>query len=203
MPKKAKWKATIDVAMVVARTDDLALAIETSNKVQTEAQVTTQDAITLVKDGVLLAQKPEKSTITSHRITLTDNVFVPEFVVMNQGGTIGKDDDGNETYTPPVVGSKNKGVIYELDLYTACYDAAGKITEYEMTTYPNCQGTWISETIEDNVFRVSEYTITSSAEDGQPPYKRVYVKELPEVIDSEDGDEEVQTFSDETGLETI
>lgn len=195
MPKKAKHVAVIDVELVVVRTDDVELAIKTANKVQIEPQIDTQEAITLVKLGKVLAQKPPKNTITAQQITLTDNVFIPEFVVINQGGTIETDaDTGEIIYKPPFVGSGDEGKIFELDVYGACYDAAGKITKYEKTTYPNCQGSMISETIEDNVFRVSEYTIRSAAEEGEPPYVRTYVKTLPTITEDTDGTEQTQSI---------
>lgn len=208
MAKKAKYVATIDVEMVVARTDDIELAIQTSNKVQIEAQTETQDAITNVKLGKLLAQKPPKTTIVAQQITLTDNVFIPEFVKMVQGGTLTVDSTTNEEiYKPPLVGSGDEGIIFELDVYTACYDSAGKITKYEKTTYPNCQGSPISETIEDNVFRVSEYTIRSAAEEGEAPYVRTYVKTLPTVTDTaqtvQASNNAIPAYDPGTGIETV
>lgn len=209
MPKKAKYVAVIDVAMVVVRTNDLELAVETANKVQIEPQINTQEAVVNVKLGKVLAQKPAKNTITSQLITLTDSVFIPVLAKILQGGEITTDSEGNETYTPPLVGSGNEGEIFELDVYGAVYDAAGKIVKYEKTTYPNCQGSPITETLEDNVFRVSEYTITSAAEEGQAPYTRVYVAKLPEIVADEGtevaGYEEhsVGETTDETGLTTV
>lgn len=180
--KKLVGIPTIDVALVVIRTgtenDGFEYAIDTANKVGVEPQTETQDAIKLVKLGKLLAQKPAVTTITGHTITITDNVFTPEEVQILQGGRI----EGSGTslvYTPPVAGSDEKGQVFELDMYSAEYDASGQIVKYEVITYPNCQGTPISITSEDNVFRVPEYTINSAPKKGEAPYKISYVEQLP------------------------
>lgn len=180
--KKLVGIPTIDVALVVIRTgtenDGFEYAIDTANKVGVEPQTETQDAIKLVKLGKLLAQKPAVTTITGHTITITDNVFTPEEVQILQGGKI----EGSGTslvYTPPVAGSDEKGQVFELDMYSAEYDASGQIVKYEVITYPNCQGTPISITSEDNVFRVPEYTINSAPKKGEAPYKISYVEQLP------------------------
>lgn len=185
--KKVQGIPTIDVMLVVARTDDLEIAIDTASKIAVEPQKETTDAIKLVKLGKLLAQKPESTTITGHTITLTDNVFVPELVQILQGGTIGEDSDGNMVYTPPVAGSDEKGKVFYLDAYSAVYDASGQIVKYEKITYPNCQGSPITINSEDNVFRVSEYTISSAPRTGEPAYTLSYVNELP-VFGSDTGD---------------
>lgn len=178
--KKVQGIPTIDVMLVVARTDVLEIAIDTASKIGVEPQTETEDAIKLVKLGRLLAQKPSSTTITGHTITLTDNVFVPELVQILQGGTIATDTDGATTYTPPVAGSDEKGKVFELDAYSAVYDASGQIVKYEKMTYPNCQGTPITVSSEDNVFRVSEYTINSAPRTGQAPYTIQYIDALPD-----------------------
>ena len=200
--KKAVGIPTIDVSLVVVRTgmvdgDDTnatEIAVDTSNKVGVEPQTETTDAIKLVKDGRLIAQKPAKTTITGHQITLTDNVFIPELVKILQGGTVeGKGD--TLTYTPPVAGSTDKGQVFELDCYSAQYDASGQIVRYEKITYPNCQGTPIAMSSEDNVFRTPEYTINSAPKEGEAPYKISYVKTLPQFTDA-------VALSDEDSFET-
>lgn len=177
--KKVQGIPTIDVMLVVVRTSDIEIAVDTASKIGIEAQTETTDAIKLVKLGRLLAQKPASTTITGHTITLTDNVFVPELVQILQGGTITEGDDGNITYTPPVAGSTDKGKVFSLDAYSAVYDASGQIVKYEKITYPNCQGTPITINSEDNVFRVSEYTINSAPKTGEAPFTLTYVSELP------------------------
>lgn len=200
--KKAVGIPTIDVSLVVVRTgvvdgDDTnatEIAVDTANKVGVEPQTETTDAIKLVKLGRLIAQKPATTTITGHQITLTDNVFIPELVKILQGGTVEGTGDAL-TYTPPVAGSTDKGQVFELDCYSAQYDASGQIVRYEKITYPNCQGTPVAMSSEDDVFRVPEYTINSAPKEGEAPYKISYVKTLPQFTDA-------VAMSDEDSFET-
>ena len=200
--KKAVGIPTIDVSLVVVRTgvvdgDDTnatEIAVDTANKVGVEPQTETTDAIKLVKLGRLIAQKLATTTITGHQITLTDNVFIPELVKILQGGTVEGTGD-TLTYTPPVAGSTDKGQVFELDCYSAQYDASGQIVRYEKITYPNCQGTPVAMSSEDDVFRVPEYTINSAPKEGEAPYKISYVKTLPQFTD-------VAALSDEDSFET-
>jgi hypothetical protein len=203
--KKAVGIPTIDVSLVVVRTgmvggDDTnatEIAVDTANKVGVEPQTETTDAIKLVKLGRLIAQKPATTTITGHQITLTDNVFIPELVKILQGGTVSGTGD-TLTYTPPVVGSTDKGQVFELDCYSAQYDASGQIVRYEKITYPNCQGTPVAMSSEDNVFRVPEYTINSAPKEGEAPYKISYTKTLPQFTKSVALSDDFET--EETGL---
>ena len=180
--KKAVGIPTIDVSLVVVRTgtedNGLEIAVDTANKIGVEPQTETTDAVKLVKLGRLLAQKPSETTITGHQITLTDNVFIPELVQIFQGGTIEGEGD-TLVYKPPVAGSAEKGQVFELDAYSAEYDASGQIVKYEKTTYPNCQGTPIPINTEDGVFRLPEYVINSAPKTGEAPYTISYVKVLP------------------------
>lgn len=200
--KKAVGIPTIDVSLVVVRTgvvdgndtNATEIAVDTANKVGVEPQTETTDAIKLVKLGRLIAQKPATTTITGHQITLTDNVFIPELVKILQGGTVGGTGD-TLTYTPPVAGSTDKGQVFELDCYSAQYDASGQIVRYEKITYPNCQGTPVAMSSEDDVFRVPEYTINSAPKEGEAPYKISYVKTLPQFTDA-------VALSDEDSFET-
>lgn len=203
--KKAVGIPTIDVSLVVVRTgvvdgndtNATEIAVDTANKVGVEPQTETTDAIKLVKDGRLIAQKPAKTTITGHQITLTDNVFIPELVKILQGGTVEGSGD-SLTYTPPVAGSTDKGQVFELDCYSAQYDASGQIVRYEKITYPNCQGTPVAMSSEDNVFRVPEYTINSAPKEEEAPYKISYVKTLPQFTDASVLSDDFET--EETGL---
>lgn len=200
--KKAVGIPTIDVALVVVRVgmadgDDsnaTEIAVDTANKIAVEPQTETTDAIKLVKLGRLIAQKPATTTITGHQITMTDNVFIPELVKILQGGTVEGTGD-TLTYTPPVAGSTDKGQVFELDCYSAQYDASGQIVRYEKITYPNCQGTPVAMSSEDDVFRVPEYTINSAPKEGEAPYKISYVKTLPQFTDA-------VALSDEDSFET-
>jgi hypothetical protein len=183
--KKGTEIPTIDVVLVSIKpqgvdTDEIIL--DTANKIQVTVATETTEKKTLVVKGRLIAQKPEQTTITGHSIVLTDNVFNPELVKILQGGTI-KYDSGEPTkvvgYTPPVVGSTDKGQVFDLNAYSAIYDAAGIIQGYERIKYPNCQGVPIALNSEDGVFRASEYTINSAPTNGQAPYEMDIVKTLP------------------------
>lgn len=185
--KKGTEIPTIDVVLVSIKpqgvdTDEIIL--DTANKIQVTVATETTEKQTLVVKGRLIAQKPEQTTITGHSIVLTDNVFNPELVKILQGGTI-KYDSGESTkvvgYTPPVVGSTDKGQVFDLNAYSAIYDAAGIIQGYEKIKYPNCQGVPIALNSEDGVFRASEYTINSAPTNGQAPYDMDIVKTLPTV----------------------
>lgn len=190
--KKTSERPTIDVALVVIRVGDdstgTEYAVNTSNEVAVEPQTETTDAIRLVKLGRLLAQKPSTSTITGHQITLTDTVFTPELAKVVQGGQLSGTGD-SLVYTPPVAGSDEKGEIFEMDLYSAQYDASGQIVRYEKTTFPNCQGTPFGITRADDTFSTQEYTINSAPQNGQPTYKISYVTELPTGFEESDYDD--------------
>lgn len=185
---------TIDVALVTITTKnsenvvDKELAFDTASKIAVVPEIETQDAIKLIIKGTLKAQKRKQSTLTGHTITLTDNVFSPEVVQILQGGTVtmGSGDLATTVvnYTPPVAGAVEaaRGKEFELNAYSAIYNAAGLITGYEKITYPNCKGEPISITSEDNVFRVNEYTIYSAPEVDEAPYTIDYVTALPSVV---------------------
>ncbi len=113
--KKSKAEiATIDCCLVTIETSDGEFGFDTANKIEVEPQIEEEDAVKLVVKGILRAQKPKTTTITGNEITLTDNVFNPELVLILQGGTI-KYDSSETTkivgYTPPVAGSADKDVI--------------------------------------------------------------------------------------------
>lgn len=178
---------TIDVAMVTVQTYDNEadeIVVTTANKIAVTVGTETTEKIPLIVKGILIAQKPETTTVTGNSIVLTDNVFIPELVKILQGGTI-KYDDLEPTkvigYTPPVVGSGEKGKLFKLNAYSAIYNAAGIITGYERITYPNCQGVPVAFSAEDGVFRASDYTINSAPAAGEPPYDMDIVQTLPSL----------------------
>lgn len=182
-PKRSKAEiATIDVCLVTIETSDGEFGFDTANSIAVTPQVEEEDAIKLVVKGILRAQKPKTSTLTGNEITLTDNVFNPELVLVLQGGTI-KYDPSETTkivgYTPPVAGSPDKGKIFKLNAYSAQYDASGQIVQYEKITYPNCQGVPVAFSSEDGAFRAPEYTINSAPKTGEAPYEINYVSVLP------------------------
>ena len=181
--KKSKAEiATIDCCLVTIETSGGEFGFETASKVDVEPQIEETDAVKLVVKGKLIAQKPKTATLTGHEITLTDNVFNPELVLTLQGGTIKY--DASETtkiigYTPPVAGSGDNGEVFKLNCYTAQYNAAGQIVQYEKMTYPNCTGSPIAFGSEDGNFRAPEYTINSAPNTGEAPYEISYVAALP------------------------
>lgn len=179
--------ATIDVSLVSIQTyepDAEEIILDTANKIGVTVATETQDKVALIVKGRLIAQKPAETTITGNTIVLTDNVFNDKVVEILQGGTIKKDSEGNFIgYTPPVVGSDDKGKVFKLKAYSAIYNAAGILTGYECITYPNCQGTPIAFESEDGSFRSSDYTINSAPAEGEAPYDMdiVDVSSLPKV----------------------
>lgn len=181
--KKSKAEiATIDCALVTIETADGEFGFDTANKIAVEPQLEEQEAVKLIVKGVLRAQKPASVTVTGNKITLTDNVFNPELVLVLQGGKITYDTQNQSKiigYTPPVAGSTDKGEVFKLNAYSAQYDAAGQIVQYEKITYPNCQGVPVAFGSEDGAFRAPEYTINSAPQIGEAPYDITYVDELP------------------------
>ena len=176
--------ATIDVALVSVQSyepDSEEIILDTANKIGVTVGTETIDKIPLIVKGRLIAQKPPVTTVTGNTIVLTDNVFNDKLVKMLQGGTIEYEEDGVtfKKYTPPVVGSKEKGEIFKTIVYSAIYNAAGICTGYEKITYPNCQGVPIAFGSEDGVFRSSEYTINSAPSQGEVPYELEIVADLP------------------------
>lgn len=207
MAATKKWAdgvATIDVALVVVKTEQLEIALDTSNSVQVEAQMEESDPVQLIIKGKLIARKGATSTLTGHQITLTDNVMTLDLIKILQGGSVtGTASDNTLKYTPPVAGSTDKGQVFSLDCYSAVYDASGQIVKYEKITYPNCQGVPVGFNTEDDTFRAPEYTINSAPKNGQAPYEITYVDELP--ISDYTSPEVLLTMSAEpgTGMSTI
>ena len=174
--------ATIDCCLVTIETEDGEFGFDTSNKVAVEPQIEEEEAVKLVVKGILRAQKPSTKTLTGNKITLSDNVFNPELVLVLQGGTIKYDSENQDKiigYTPPVAGSSDKGEVFKLNCYSAQYDAAGTIAQYEKITYPNCKGSPVAFGSEDGVFRAPEYSIDSAPKTGEAPYEISYVSTLP------------------------
>ncbi len=186
-PKKAKASiATIDCCLITIETDSGEFGFDTASKIEVEPQTEEEDAVKLVVKGILRAQKPKTVTITGNEITLTDNVFTPELVLILQGGEITYDSTDTKKitgYNPPVAGSADKGTVFKLNAYSAQYDASGQIVQYEKITYPNCQGQPVAFGSEDGAFRAPEYTIQSAPKNGESPYKISYVTALPTLED--------------------
>lgn len=187
-PKKSKAEiATIDCCLVTIETAEGEFGFDTANKIEVEPQIEETDAVKLIVKGILRAQKLKESTLTGHEITLTDNVFNPELVLVLQGGTIRYDSSDPKKivgYTPPIAGSGEKGEVFKLNAYSAQYDAAGQIVQYEKITYPNCQGVPVAFGSEDGAFRAPEYTINSAPKNGEAPYDISYVEALPILVEA-------------------
>lgn len=182
--KRGNEIPTIDCARITVQAvgSEEELVLDTASNIAVEPQIETQEPIRLIIKQKLRAQKPQQSTLVGNQITLTDNVFIPELVQLLQGGEIVKDEVTGRiiSYTPPVAGSEEKGSVLTLNAYSSIYNAAGVITGYEKISYPNCQGTPIAMSAEDDVFRVSTYTINSAPDIGQAPYTIQYI--LPEDL---------------------
>jgi hypothetical protein len=173
---------TIDVNLVTIEINNDEFGFDTANSISVEPQVEEEDAVRLVVKGILRAQKPGTSTLTGNKITLTDNVFNPELVVALQGGTISYDTTNEKKvvgYKPPAAGSAAYTESFKLNAYSAQYNAAGQIVNYEKISYPNCTGTPVAFSSEDGSFRAPEYTINSAPDTGQSPYEITYVDKLP------------------------
>ena len=179
--------ATIDCALITIEVqgDEFPLGFDTANQIQVEPRIETQDAVTLIVKGILRAQKRGKTIITGHKITLTNNLFIPELVLIIQGGEIVYDAVNTDKivgYNPPVAGSTEFGDTFTLNAYTAEYDSAGMIVKCEKISYPNCQGEPMAFGSEDGVFRVTDYVITSAPKQGEHPYQITYPGSLPEFV---------------------
>ena len=174
---------TITVVFTAARSST-ELGLTTGTQVNVDTELETTEGVKLVVKGVLIAQKREINTITGTTITLTDNVFNPEMVKMLQGGTIEYNADGSfKKYTPPVAGSEYNPEEFNLNLYTAHYDASGLVQGYEKVSYPNCTGNPVAFSAEDGTFAAPEYSIKSAPSTGSAPYTIDYVTTLPTLDD--------------------
>lgn len=173
---------TIDVALVTIETSDREFGFDTANSIEVEPQMNESDPVQLIIKGKLKAQKLGKSTLTGNQITLTDNVFNPELVLILQGGSIQYDEVETTKvvgYTPPTPASGDTGESFTLNAYSAQYNAAGQIVQYEKISYPNCTGVPVAFNSVDDEFRAPEYTINSAPAEDEPPYKLTYVDALP------------------------
>lgn len=182
--KKGHEIATIDVNLITITPKDSTdeLGLKTSTQIQVDPQIETTEAIKLIVKSVLIAQKRQQDTITGNTITLSDNVFNPELVQILQGGNIEYDEDGSfKKYTPVAVGEEYTAVPFTLTVYTAHYDAAGIILDYEKVTYPNCTGVPVAFSAQDDTFVTPSYSIISAPGEGEVPYTIEMVKEIPEL----------------------
>lgn len=173
---------TIDVALVTIEADGREFGFDTANSIEVEPQLNETDPVQLVIKSKLKAQKRGVTTLTGNKITLTDNVFNPELVLALQGGSIQYDTSNSNKiigYKPPTAASGDTGKTFKLNAYSAQYNAAGQIVQYEKITYPNCTGVPVAFKSVDNEFRTPEYTINSAPDEDEEPYVISYVDALP------------------------
>lgn len=173
---------TIDVALVTIEVDSREFGFDTANSIEVEPQLNETDPVQLVIKSKLKAQKRGVTTLTGNKITLTDNVFNPELVLALQGGSIQYDTSNSAKiigYKPPTAASGDTGKTFKLNAYSAQYNAAGQIVQYEKITYPNCTGVPVAFNSVDNEFRTPEYTINSAPDEDEEPYVISYVDALP------------------------
>lgn len=175
--------ATIDCALVTIETEDGEIfGFDTGTSMTVETQFETEDDINLIVKRILRAKKIGANVYTGTQLTLQDNVFAPELVVVLQGGVVEYDEDDNYIrYNAPMAGELAGGESFICNVYSARHDEAGRILEYEKTSYPNCHGEPIAFNAVDDEFRTPEYTINSYASKGQPYYTMTMVDELPEL----------------------
>lgn len=173
---------TIDVALVTIEVDSREFGFDTANSIEVEPQLNETDPVQLIIKSKLKAQKRGVTTLTGNKITLTDNVFNPELVLAIQGGSIQYDTSNSSKiigYKPPTAASGDTGKTFKLNAYSAQYNAAGQIVQYEKITYPNCTGVPVAFKSVDNEFRTPEYTINSAPDEDEEPYVISYVDALP------------------------
>lgn len=179
---------TIDCELVTISIDNNGtteeFGFDTANQIEVEPQTEVQEAVKLIIKGRLKAQKKQTVTITGNQITLHDNVFNPDLVIALQGGTATYDKNGKLTgYAPPLAGAVRQTTEFILNAYSAQYNAAGQIVNYEKISYPHCTGQPIAFSSQDNTFRAPEYVIDSAPNTGEAPYNITYVDALPVLTD--------------------
>lgn len=85
-------------------------------------------------------------------------------------------------YEPPAIGSDPNAVpAFVLKAYSAQYNASGAIVRYECIEYPSCSADAVALETEDGAFRAPEYTINSTPDTGEKPYKISYLSALPAI----------------------
>ena len=177
---------TIDVALVTIEADGREFGFDTANSIEVEPQLNETDPVQLIIKGKLKAQKRGVTTLTGNQITLTDNVFNPELVLILQGGSIQYDTVETTKiigYKPPTAASGDTGKTFKLNAYSAQYNAAGQIVQYEKITYPNCTGVPVAFNSVDDEFRAPEYIINSAPDEDEEPYVISYVNALPTLAE--------------------
>ena len=156
---------TIDIALVTIEVDSREFGFDTANSIEVEPQLNETDPVQLIIKGKLKAQKRGTTTLTGNQITLTDNDTVDTTKIIG--------------YKPSTAASGDTGKTFKLNAYSAQYNAAGQIVQYEKITYPNCTGVPVAFNSVDDEFRAPEYTINSAPDEDEEPYVISYVDALP------------------------
>lgn len=188
--KKVTKMALIDVEMVELVANNVeqdTYRWKTASNLDAELQISEGEAVELICNGQLIAQKRAKDVVTGSTLTVSDNVFAPEIVKFIQGGEFEVDEHGNfVSYTAPVAGEEVKLDKFDFNIYTAQRDVAGDIVSYIKVGFPNCSGKPVNIKLENGAFFAPEYTIISAPSTGDAPYTITAVEELPTLtIDEE------------------
>ncbi len=183
--KKVTKMALIDVECVEIVAHNLeqdTFRWKTASNLDAELNITEGEAVELIVNGQLIAQKRAKDVVTGSTLTVTDNVFAPEIVKFIQGGEFEVDELGNfVSYTAPLSGDEIKTDKFDFNVYTAQRDVAGDIVSYIKVAFPNCTGKPVNIKLENGTFFAPEYTIVSAPSTGEAPYTITAVEELPEL----------------------
>lgn len=128
--KKITKMALIDVECVEIVAHNLeqdTYRWKTASNMNAELNITEGEAVELIVNGQLIAQKRAKDVVTGSTLTVTDNVFSPEVVKFIQGGEFIVDESGNFlSYNAPITGEDYVLEKFDFNIYTAQRDVAGK-----------------------------------------------------------------------------
>lgn len=182
----AQEKYLTDVALVVLTTLETtprSFAWCTASKATAKINIEETKGVKLIVKKALKAQKKDSKIITGCEITFEDNVFLPEVVQVVQGGTLIMNESTGkfQRYDAPITGDIEEPIVFNLDVYTANYNAAGMITCYTKIAFPNCTGQPIDLETEDDKFFAPKFTVVSAPNTGEAPYSMEDVAALPVI----------------------
>lgn len=181
----AKEKYLTDIALIVLTTKETnprVLTWDTASKATAKINIEETKGVKLIVKKVLKAQKKDGKVITGCEVTFEDNVFLPEVVQIVQGGELIMEEGKFQRYDAPITGDIKEAVVFDLDVYTANYNAAGVITGYTKIAFPNCTGQPINLETEDDKFFAPKFTIASAPNTGQAPYYMEDCDALPVIL---------------------
>ena len=181
--KKVTKMALIDVEMVeiVAHNAEMdTFRWQTASNLDAELQISEGEAVELIVNGRLIAQKRAKDVVTGAQLTVSDNVFAPEIVEFIQGGKFEVDENGEfKSYSAPLAGEEAKPTKFDFNVYTAQRDMAGDVVSYMKVCFVGCTGRPVNIKLENGAFFAPEYTIVSAPNNGESAYTITAVEELP------------------------